>query len=103
MNPSACIAGDVVAAEQLDATSLLADNCCDWSAQFFVRRGNAALTERSVAEQESLAVLPLQQRLHTLLRWRLEMQQPYIGALGLLKIIRVLCVTLLKGTKFWCA
>ena len=24
-------------------------------------------------------MLPLQQRLHTLLRWRLEMQQPYIG------------------------
>lgn len=48
--------------------------------QFFVRRSNAALAERAGAERESLAALPLQQRLHTLLRWRLEAQQPYVGA-----------------------
>lgn len=48
--------------------------------QFFVRRSNAALAERATKERESLAELPMQQRLHTLLRWRLEAQQPYVGA-----------------------
>lgn len=36
-------------------------------------------------------MLPLQQRLHTLLRWRLEMQQPYIGTQR--EIMQQLCTS----------
>ncbi len=52
--------------------------------QFFLRQCQKALAERATAEAGSLEALPLQQRLHTLLRWRLEMLLPHIGTqLGL--------------------
>ena len=50
--------------------------------QYFVRICNQKLADMGNAEAEALAALPLQQRLHTLLRWRLQMIHPFLGESG---------------------
>lgn len=52
--------------------------CC-LMLQYFVRSCNQKLADMGSAEAADLAALPLQQRLHTLLRWRLQMIHPFIG------------------------
>lgn len=61
--------------------------------QFFVRRCNQELADKAAAETVNLATLPVQQRLHTLLRWRLQMIQPYLGAISTPPLWCQLCQT----------
>lgn len=49
-------------------------------AQFFVNRCNRELASKAVTEAQSLQALPLQQRLGTLLRWRLQLVLPFLDS-----------------------
>lgn len=48
--------------------------------QYFVKQCNQQLASKAASSAETLQALPLKQKLHTLLRWRLQLVKPYLDS-----------------------